>query len=147
MASPVHPPAERTPAAVVNVQTVRRIAASLPETEDLSTSGALRFEVRGKGFAWSWHERVEPKRPRRPRLDVLAVRCPPEEKEAILLSDPETFFTEDHYRGFPAVLVRLDKVSEKELRGLLTLAWSCRAPRALVKATIANRRSTSSDRD
>jgi hypothetical protein len=122
---------------MVDVKTIRRIAGSLPETEDLSTASALRFEVRGKGFAWSWHERVEPKRPRRPRLDVLAVRCPPEEKEAILSSDPEKFFTESHYRGFPAVLVRLDKIAEKELRALLTVAWRCRAPRALVKETMA----------
>ena len=110
---------------MVNVATVRRIAATLPETEDLSTPSALRFEVRGKGFAWSWLERIEPKRPRRPRLDVLAVRCPPEEKEDILSSDPEKFFTDDHYRGFPAVLVRLDKISAKELRALLTAAWRC----------------------
>jgi hypothetical protein len=49
-------------------------------------------------------------------------------------------FTENHYRGFPAVLVRLDKISEKELRALLTAAWRCQAPRALVKAMIARRR-------
>jgi hypothetical protein len=122
---------------MVSVATVRRIAAALPETEDLSTRQELRFEVRGKGFAWSWLERIEPKGPRRPRLDVLAVRCAPEEKEAILSSDPEKFFTEDHYRGFPAVLVRLGKVSANELRALLTAAWRCQAPRALVKATIA----------
>ena len=121
---------------MIDVETVRRIAGSLPEIEDLSTASALRFEVRGKGFAWSWHERVEPKRPRRPRLDVLAAHCPPEEKEAILSSDPEKFFTEDHYRGFPAVLVRLDRITEKELHALLAAAWRCRAPRALVKAAM-----------
>jgi hypothetical protein len=118
---------------MVDVQLVRQIAALLPETEDLSTSSALRFEVRKKGFAWSWQERVAPKRPRRPRLDVLAVRCPPEEKDAILSSDPKKFFTEDHYRGFPAVLVRLDEVSKDEMRALLTAAWRCQAPRALIK--------------
>jgi hypothetical protein len=75
-------------------------------------------------------------------LDVLAVRCPPEEKEAIPSSDPEKFFTEDHYRGLPAVLVRLDKIPEMELRALLTAAWRCQTPRALVKAMIAKRRST-----
>ena len=107
---------------MVNVTKVRHIAAALPETEDLSTPSTLRFEVRGKGFAWSWLERIEPKRPRRPRLDVLAVRCPPEQKEDILSSDPEKFFTDDHYRGFPAVLVRLDEVSATELRALLAAA-------------------------
>jgi hypothetical protein len=122
-------------ASMVDVQLVRQIAALLPETEDLSTSSALRFEVRKKGFAWSWHERIAPKQPRRPRLDVLAVRCPPEEKDAILSSDPKKFFTEDHYQGFPAVLVRLGEVTSDELRALLTAAWRCQAPRALVKMT------------
>jgi hypothetical protein len=120
-------------ASMVDVQLVRQIAALLPETEDLSTSSALRFEVRKKGFAWSWQERIAPKRPRRPRLDVLAVRCPPEEKDAILSSDPKKFLTEDHYRGFPAVLVRLDEVSKDEMRVLLTAAWRCQAPQALVE--------------
>ena len=120
----------------------RRIAASLPEVEDASTPESLAFSVRGKGFAWSWKERFVPKRPRRPRLDVLAVRCAPEEKEAILASDPEKFFTEDHYRGFPAVLVRLEKIDEKELAALLATAWRCQAPRGLVKPRAETRRST-----
>lgn len=103
--------------------------------------------MRGKGFAWSWHERVEPEQPRRPRLEVLAVRCPPEEKEAIPSSDPEKFFTEDHFHGrslsrLSRCARRLDKIPEKELRALLTAAWRCQAPRALVKAMIAKRRST-----
>jgi hypothetical protein len=117
----------------VDVQFVRQIAALLLETADLSTSSALRFEVRKTGFAWSWHERIAPNRPRRPRLDVLAVRCPPEERDAILSSDPNKFFTEDHYRGFPAVLVRLDEISRDELRALLTAAWRCQALQTLVK--------------
>ncbi|MCE4226860.1 MmcQ/YjbR family DNA-binding protein [Methylobacterium sp. C25] len=105
---------------MISVQAVRRFAGSLPEVTDLSTPSALRFEVRGKGFAWSWQERVEPKKPRRSRLDVLAVRCPAEEKDAILSSDSDVFFTDDHYRGFPAVLVRLDRVVETDLQALLT---------------------------
>jgi hypothetical protein len=116
---------------MADAEAARRIAASLPEAEDNSTADSLAFSVHGKGFAWSWKERVDPKRPRRSRLDVLALRCPPEEKDAILASDPEKFFNEDHYRGFPAVLVRLEKVGEKELRALLTAAWRCQAPKSL----------------
>jgi hypothetical protein len=51
---------------------VRRIALALPDvTEDQDTLG---FAVRGKGFAWSWKERVVPKKARVERRDVLAVR-------------------------------------------------------------------------
>lgn len=112
-------------------KSARRIATSLPEAEDGSGPDSLHFSVRGKQFAWSYLERVEEKRPRQPRIDVLAVRCPASEKESLLASDPEKFFTTDHYRGFPAILVRLDKVDDRELRELLTDAWRARAPKRL----------------
>jgi hypothetical protein len=100
----------------------RRIAATLAGVSDDSTESSLTFALAGKGIAWSWKERVHPKKPRRPRLDVLAVRCVGEFKETILESDPEVYFTEPHYNGFPAVLVRLDKVSVEELREILESA-------------------------
>jgi len=117
---------------MTDTRTVRRIAMSLPETEDASTQDSLSFCVAGKGFAWSWKERVLQGKARHPRIDVLAVRCPPEEKDAILSSDPAKFFTEPHYQGFPAVLVRLGNVDTRELRALLIVAWRCIAPRTLV---------------
>ena len=45
----------------------------------------------------------------------------------LLGSDPVKFFTEPHYNGFPAVLVRLPEVGEDELRELITDAWRCQA--------------------
>jgi hypothetical protein len=112
----------------------RRLATLLPEVIDCSTDRALAFEVGGKGFAWSWKERLEPKKPRLPRLDVLAMRCDPEAKAAILESDPAVFFTEPHYNGFPAVLVRLPAVDEATLRALLASAWVRCAPKKLAAA-------------
>lgn len=110
---------------MVDAAAVRRLAAALPGAEDASTAEALSFKVGGKGFAWSWNERARPKAPRRPRLDVLAVRCVPEEKETLLELDPVKVFTEDHYNGYPAVLVRLGEVDEAELAGLLATAHRC----------------------
>jgi hypothetical protein len=79
-------------------------------------------------------ERVEPKQPRIENLDVLAVRVANAvEKEMLLASDPETFFTEPHYNGFPAILIRLEAIGADELEELLTDAWRCQAPRSLVK--------------
>src|SRR5580704_10296178 len=110
---------------MVDAAAVRRIAASLPHATDDSTEASLEFAVAGKGFAWSWKERVHPKKPRVPRLDVLAVRCPAEAKQAILEADPDKLFTEPHYDAFPAVLVRLDRVDEAEIEALLRSAWLC----------------------
>lgn len=118
---------------MVDEDAARRIAMSLPEAEDRSSPDSLHFAVRGKNFAWSYQERVVDNQPRRPRLDVLAIRCAASEKDGLLASDPEKFFTTDHYRGFPAILVRLDKIDESELRELLTDGWRCQAPRSLVK--------------
>jgi hypothetical protein len=115
---------------MVDSDTVRRIALSLPESRDGSTATALRFYVRDKQFAWTYHERIHPKRPRQPRLEVLAVRCAADDKERLLASDPGKFFTTDHYRGFPAVLVYLDCIDEQEIRSLLAAAWRCQAPAA-----------------
>jgi hypothetical protein len=51
----------------------------------------------------------------------------------LLGSDPAKFFTEPHYNGFPAVLVRLSEVDVAELEELVTEAWRCQAPPRLVK--------------
>jgi hypothetical protein len=55
------------------------------------------------------------------------------EQDELIAADPEKFFTEPHYAGFPAVLVRLAAVDETELRELLIDAWRCQAPPALVR--------------
>ena len=66
---------------------------------------------------------------------MLAVRVANDaEKQMLIAADPEKFFTEPHYNGFPAVLVRLPAIDDEELAELLTDAWRCLAPRALVKA-------------
>jgi hypothetical protein len=117
---------------------VRRLALSLPETLDDSDGDHVAFSVRNgakkKGIAWVWNERVEPKKPRVPNPDVMAIRVLNSvEKETLLASDPDKFFTESHYNGFPAVLVRLAAIEGDELEELLIEAWRSQAPRALVK--------------
>jgi hypothetical protein len=115
---------------------VRRIALTLPEAVEGTTGFAFSVMNKGKakGFAWVWQERVHPKKARVPNPDVLAVRVTDEaEKEELIAADPDVFFTEPHYNGFPAVLVRLAAVDIDELRELLTDAWRCQAPKALVQ--------------
>jgi hypothetical protein len=120
---------------VVDIATVKRLASRMPYAVDNSAKGELAFSVGGKGFAWTWKERTAPRKPRTPRIDVLAVRCAAEFKDVILASDPAVFFTEPHYEGFPAVLVRLDKIDEARLRDLFSNAWKCVAPKRLMKGS------------
>jgi hypothetical protein len=68
-----------------------------------------------------------------PNPEVLAVRVANlAEKDELLAAEPEKFFTEPHYNGFPAVLVRLPAIDASELAELITDAWRCQAPRPLV---------------
>lgn len=115
---------------------VRRIAMSLPETQELPDR--FGFAVGGgakpKAFAWVWLERVHPKKARVPQPAVLAVRVAGEaDKGALLALDPAVFFTEPHYDGYPAILVRLVEIGEWELQALLTDAWRCQAPKRLLR--------------
>jgi hypothetical protein len=75
-------------------------------------------------------ERVAPKKPRVPQPSVIAVRVASlDDKDVLLALDPAKFFTEPHYNGFPAVLVRLPAMTARELKPLITEAWRCQAPR------------------
>ena len=110
---------------------VRRIALALPGVEEATDKFAFSVPNKGKlkGFVWVWMERVEPKKPRVPNAGVIAVRVANNgQKEALLSADPEKFFTEPHYNGFPAVLVRLDAVTVADLKVLIAEAWRCQAP-------------------
>ena len=114
---------------------VRRIALALPGARE--EPGHFGFAVphkeKLKRFVWVWMERVNPKKPRVPQPKVIGLRVANlDDKEFLLRSDPEKFFTEPHYDGFPAVLVRLAAVTARELRPLITEAWRCQAPRELL---------------
>lgn len=113
---------------------VRRIALALPATEE--APGRFAFSVRNKGklkgFVWVWMERVAPKKARVPQPKVIAVRVASlVDKDFMLTLNPEKFFTEPHYDGFPAILVRLPAVTARELRPIITEAWRCQAPKDL----------------
>jgi hypothetical protein len=98
---------------------VRRLVAAIAGATDVSEQDRLEFQAGGKGFAWTWLVREAPRRPRVPRPDVLAVRCPIERKEMLIEAAPAIYFDDPHYQGYPAVLVRLDAIDEAELTGLL----------------------------
>lgn len=110
---------------------VRRIALSLPGAEQ--EPGRFAFAVRNKGklkaFVWVWRERIHPKKARVPQPKVVAIRVANLfDKDFLIASDPERFFTEPHYNGYPAVLIRLPAITVRDLRPLITEAWRCQAP-------------------
>jgi hypothetical protein len=119
---------------------VRRIAVSLLGAQEAEDSFAFSVTNKGKqkGFVWTWQERVHPKKPRVPNPGVIAVRVATlGQKDLLLSADPVSLFTEPHYNGYPAVLVRLESVSIADLELLISDAWRCQAPAKLAATLIA----------
>jgi hypothetical protein len=54
------------------------------------------------------------------------------DREALLQGQPKVFFSTPHYDGYPYVLVRLNKVSKRQLRELIEDAWRIRAPKRMI---------------
>ncbi|HEX7300310.1 MAG TPA: MmcQ/YjbR family DNA-binding protein [Solirubrobacteraceae bacterium] len=116
---------------------VRRIALALPETSEGTSRELRRWLVKDKGFVWE--------RPlRRADLEALGAAAPDGPilgarvehlvaKEALLADAPEVFFTTPHFDGYPAILVRLDRITVEDLEEVITEAWLVRAPKRLAK--------------
>ena len=114
-------------ATVSDADDVRRLALALPDVEEIDSDG-FDFRVAGRGFVWSYPERV-PGKPRVIRTDVAVLFVGDEaEKQALLLGEPDLFFTTSGYDGLPLVMLRLERVSPERLAELITDAWRMRAP-------------------
>lgn len=118
---------------------VRRICLGLPETDEQpSRDGTPAWRVKEKLFAWDRPLRradLEALGDAAPDGPILAARVPDlGVKEALLADDPVAYFTTPHFDGYPAVLVRLDRIAVGELEELLVDAWLARAPKRTARA-------------
>ncbi len=115
---------------------VRRLALALPHVVENPSSG-FDFRVADHGFVWSYPERT-PGQPRRIRTDVAVLYVgDEEERQALLLGEPDLFFTAPGYEHTPLVLLRLDEVDAERLAELVTDAWRMRAPAGLLNEPAA----------
>ena len=107
---------------MADAEDVRRCALALPQVEEIDSEG-FDFRVGGKGFVWSYPERRAGAR-RVIRTDVAVLYVGDEaETQALLLGEPELFFTTPGYDGWPLVMLRLDEVDADRLAELVTDAW------------------------
>jgi hypothetical protein len=94
----------------------------LPGVEESTSHGTPSIKVKGKLLS----------RLRTEAEGALALRCDFIDREILLQSDPEAFFLTDHYRNYPTILVRLEKVRLDALPDLIERAWRLVAPPKLV---------------
>jgi hypothetical protein len=122
----------------MTVDDAARLALALPEVSEGTRFGRRTWLVAGKGFAW---ERPLSKADVRrlggqspPEGPLLAVRVASlEEKEVLMMDPPPGFFDIEHFRGYPAVLIRLQLVDEDLVKTALVEAWHACAPSSLAK--------------
>ena len=122
---------------------VRASVRSLVEGED-------RLEVRAADLTrdQGWAEAIEgcdhvlhvaspfpAAQPKDPILGARVVHLAA--KEVLLASEPRVFFTTSHFDGYPAVLVRLERIGVEDLTEVIVEAWLARAPARLAKAYVA----------
>jgi hypothetical protein len=122
---------------------VRRIAMAMPGASERESRGLRQWRVGDRLFVWE--------RPlRRSDLEALGSNAPSGPilgarvehlvaKEALLANDKGVFFTTPHFDGYPAVLVKLDKIGLEDLDEVIVEAWLARAPRKLVDAYLSER--------
>ena len=97
---------------------VVRIATALPEVVETTSYGTPSLKVRKKGFA----------RLRSEAEGGLMVKCPMEEKEALLASGDPAFYTTPHYDGYGSILIDLEVIDSERLAELIEDAWRGSAP-------------------
>ena len=113
---------------------VRRICRQLPNVSEDEES--FTFRVNGRLVAWLWPERIDPKKRRVLNPDVLVVRVRDEfDKQALIDMFPEVIFTEPHYEGYAAVLVRLSRIEMDLLERLIATSWSLQAEKRTRRGT------------
>jgi hypothetical protein len=123
---------------VATLDDVARLAADLPEVTEGERHGNRTWSAGGKAFAWDrpfskadirrFGDQTPPDGP------ILAVRVGDlAEKEAVLATNPDAFFTIPHFDGYSAVLIQLRLVKKKALREALTDGWLAVAPPALAR--------------
>jgi hypothetical protein len=122
---------------------VRRLALAMPAAEERVSRDMRQWRVKEKLFVWE--------RPlRRSDLEALGDAAPDGPilgarvehlvaKEALIADDPDVYFTTPHFDGYPAVLVRLERIGLDDLEELTVEAWLARAPKRLLDQYLKER--------
>jgi hypothetical protein len=124
---------------MASIDDVTRMARELPEVTQGERHGNVTWYVRGKAFAWERpFSKADIKRfgeATPPTGLIVALRVADlAEKEAVLSSAPQGFFTIPHFDGYPAVLVEVGPVSQTALQEAVVDAWLACAPSPIAEA-------------
>jgi hypothetical protein len=94
---------------------LQSLSNDLPGVEIGTSYGTPALKVAGKLFV-----RIKD-------AETLVLMAPLDEKERLIDRAPEIYFETDHYKGWPALLVRATVIDDTELRQRLADAWHFKA--------------------
>lgn len=112
---------KRTAKRGVTWAAVRKLALSFPGVAEGTSYGDHAFLLDGKFFS-RFNEKEQ----------GLVVYAEEALRDALLEARPDVYFTTDHYRGYPYLLARLERVPRAELAALFESAFRARAKRKRV---------------
>lgn len=101
--------------------------AELPGVAVGTSYGAPALRARNKAFALLKDE------------SCMVLNCGHELKAFLLELAPETYWVTDHFRNWPGLMVRLDRISDTELQDRLVQAWKQRMTKKQVAEYEASR--------
>ncbi|HEY5048913.1 MAG TPA: MmcQ/YjbR family DNA-binding protein [Rhizomicrobium sp.] len=116
----------------VSAGELKRIALSFPGVEEGTSYGAPSFLLAKKFFT----------RLRGEDNSIVLIVGSIDERDMLLESDPALFHITAHYRNYPAVLLRLERLDPAVLRAMLERRWRAIAPKKLLNAGTAPAKAT-----
>lgn len=97
----------------VDFEVVREIGAALPEVKVSSGKRGLALKIDGRLLACqAIHKSAE--------ANTLMVSIGQDRREELLATNGATYYLTDHYKPYPAVLVRLSRIQRASLEQLLS---------------------------
>jgi hypothetical protein len=98
------------------------LSLELPNVEDAVSWGYPNLKAHGKMWVW-WS----------PQEDAPVFKTSFEEREFLIEVDPDTFFFTNHYKSWPLILARPDKVDMGWVRDNLNRVWRAQAKKTFLK--------------
>lgn len=102
---------------------VKKIVLSFPGANESTSYGYPSFKVEKKFFT----------RLRSEDNSLVLVVSSIDERDMLLEAEPKLFHLTPHYKNFPTVLARIERLDAKTLRTMLERRWRQIAPKRLQK--------------
>jgi hypothetical protein len=102
------------------LENIRTILQPLPGIEEYRCFGTPAFRIRKKLLAHIQEDG-----------ETIAIHC--RNRDEWIRKKPAVFFVTDHFRNYPSVLARLNKVNNTDLTAIFYEAWRSLSPKKLIR--------------